>query len=81
MPELKPCPFCGGTASYTQTGTGFDSHSAYFDFRISCRKCGAIVPGSRGRIMIGLSSGGDLNVLKDERAAAKEAWNRRSDDA
>lgn len=79
MSELKSCPFCGGTAVYSQTGTGFDSNSVYLDFRISCKKCGAVAPGSRGRVWLNLGSAGKLNVWNDERATAEEAWNRRGD--
>ena len=80
MAELKPCPFCGGEAAFTQTGTGYESNSVYLDFKISCKKCGAVAPKSRGRMWMNIGSSGKLNVWKDERAFAEKAWNGRSND-
>lgn len=80
MFNLKPCPFCGGNASYSQTGTGYDFNSVFLDFRISCNKCGAVAPGSRGRMKMKLDSDGKLSVFEDGRVAAEEAWGRRADE-
>lgn len=40
MSELKPCPFCGGTAEKEKTGLGWI---------VSCSGCGAIVRGATSR--------------------------------
>ena len=78
MAELKPCPFCGGEARFYQTAVGtVDSNSAELRFQIRCKECGAVAPGSYGGICFTLKLNGEMNVWRDDRPTAVDAWNRR----
>jgi Lar family restriction alleviation protein len=78
--DLKPCPFCGGKASFEQRSYGTTSpDSVRLGFSIRCIKCGTFVPGADGYIAINLSSIGELNIWHDDRKQAFDAWNRRAE--
>lgn len=81
MPDLKSCPFCGGTAEFRQTGYGTENGSVFLNFRISCKRCGATAPGASDHVKMNLRSDGHLNVCYDGRGTSEQAWNRRSNDA
>ena len=63
MAELKPCPFCGGTAGFSQLKQG-----KFNQFSVVCfnARCFASTKSCFGRYY----------RTKDE---AAEAWNRRAD--
>ena len=62
--ELKPCPFCGGTAKlYREQGIG-----GYFGSVIRCEDCGAKAAWKQI----------SYTTACDHEAA--EAWNRRAND-
>ena len=72
MAELKPCPFCGGTAHTV----GF-KHGAEIYFVI-CGDCGAEMARRNGDEYIG-----DVDLFFDSefvKNATIEAWNRRAED-
>lgn len=78
--ELKPCPFCGGKAWFSQTSYGTtDRDSVMFHFSIRCRKCNASAPGSNGYIALDFSTTGKLRIWHDDRNKAIEEWNRRAE--
>lgn len=78
MIDLKPCPFCGGTAIFKQTSYGTAERSVRLGFEVACGKCGATEPQGHGEILIKLSETGSLNPWRDCRAKAAVAWNRRA---
>jgi len=79
--ELKPCPFCGEKAWFSQTSFVRTDSAFQLGFDIECKGCGVKAPGSRGFIRMSLGANGDLNIWHDDREKAAEAWNRRTADA
>ena len=76
--ELKPCPFCGGKAKflvkcYTERGI-----TRGYSFGIYCTKCDITTPKTNYSIEFKLNDCGEIEVTKDERLLAIEAWNRRA---
>lgn len=73
MSELKPCPFCGGEATYS---TG----SLYHKWTVSvrCRECGARTVaepfGNNGTLAYEQISGDGKEAAREKVA---ERWNRR----
>ena len=80
MPELKPCPFCGGKAVFVTKSIGHGGGCAIFDFEISCESCSAKAPKAYGCIEFYFDQYGEVKVHKDEKQKAIEAWNRRTGD-
>ena len=78
MSELKPCPFCGGVAKFSQSGCGTENGSVVLNFRISCRKCGATASGAYDHVKMNLRDDGHLNIWYDGRGTSELAWNRRA---
>jgi hypothetical protein len=71
--KLKPCPFCGGSSSFSSTG-GSDERTGYnFTFSIRCDVCPASVVVGSNSDENGWRNETDLSV----RERAFEAWNRR----
>ena len=64
VPELKPCPFCGGTTRLTH-GDIIASPIAIF----KCRKCGAVVSFDEPVCNAGATNNDDTPAIK--------AWNNR----
>lgn len=66
MPELKPCPFCGGSAKiYASTTRIYPNHGKHYCY---CEKC--------------LASGPSFSDLEDDGSSvfkAIEAWNKREE--
>lgn len=64
--DLKPCPFCGGEASISETFTVYDgSHKTPSTYYGSCMLCGCNMKGV----------GGGLETKEQ----AAEYWNNRTD--
>lgn len=78
MPELKPCPFCGGEAYYTTLSNDSNNSNVGFTFEIACKECKTTYP-KRYTIKIVLSNTGELESYIDGREQAAEDWNRRFD--
>lgn len=66
MPELKPCPFCGGSAIiYASTTRTYPNHGKHYCY---CEKC--------------LASGPSFSDLENDGSSvfkAIEAWNKREE--
>ncbi len=72
MTELKPCPFCGGNAHLTFSGTMGDIWKGFIICR--CKGCGA---SAKGMYYFGKPIDMDLcDTIGGEEAI--EAWNRRN---
>lgn len=83
MPELKPCPFCGGEASASC------EHKANYlymvsmpiftiECRVGCEKCGIYF---RQNSVISRAEYIAPVTNRDRYEEAAEAWNRRADNA
>lgn len=79
MTELKPCPFCGGEAKFFIKKYRERGLSRGYDFGIYCTKCDIITPKTNYELDLQLSDLGEIEFIKDERAEAIEAWNRRAE--
>lgn len=79
MTELKPCPFCGGKAKFFVKCSTSHGIMRGYDFGIYCTKCDITTPRTDYIIEFNLNDGGEIEVTKDERLLAIEAWNRRAD--
>lgn len=77
--KLKPCPFCGGKATFL-TVTNKSSHSVVgVVFEIKCMKCGTKFLKSYECEMF-MDQDGGIQTGKDERMKAIADWNRRAND-
>ena len=77
MPDLKPCPFCGGKATFLVSSTFSRGVVRGWEFRISCTKCGVKTAKTNYRCEVSLQNG-EIVAETDERPAAIKAWNRRA---
>lgn len=80
--KLKPCPFCGGEATFSTflTTTNTLPHfTAGVLFEIKCTQCKMKLPKSY-RCEMYIGQDGDIQTEKDERAQAVVDWNRRAND-
>ena len=78
--ELKPCPWCEGKACFEQTMVLADAPKAAIYFHVGCPKCHVYAPnhGETWRVEITLGKDGALDVRKDMRQEAADAWNARA---
>lgn len=81
MADLKPCPFCGHTAEYLIQSTSVSGNTRGWMFGIRCKYCGVTSAKRNFILEVNLGSDGQIHILRDERAEAEEAWNRRASDA
>lgn len=82
MAELKPCPFCGEEAIFFTKvscpyATGGLTRS--WEFGVGCLTCGIALPKSTYRLSVQMTKDGSIEVIKDDRQEAADAWNRRVD--
>ena len=74
MPDLKPCPFCGGEAYLEKSHRAFIAGATSKVSFVRCKKCNA----RSGRFEI--SSFGHSSYSARSEQKAIEAWNRRVQD-
>lgn len=75
--EMKECPFCGGEPYFHISSSGYGSGGMkIFNFQIRCRDCKISYPKSYS-LEVDMDTNGELNLIKDERKEAIEAWNKR----
>lgn len=80
MMELKPCPFCGGSAKFLVKTYAERGITRGYSFGIYCTKCALTTPKTNYSIEFQLIDNGELEMTTDERLLAIEAWNRRVTD-
>lgn len=68
MSELKPCPFCGGSAKFRRQKAG-----AYLEHFVKCRGCNA----RTGVVAVSVLC--DRDQAEVAAAEAIRAWQRRAD--
>ena len=75
--ELKPCPFCGGTANFFLRLNTSKATTKGWEFGICCTKCNVTTPRTNYRLEVSFGALGNVTTVIDERPLAVEAWNRR----
>lgn len=81
MPEikLKPCPFCGGEATYIINNNYEHRTTHGWTFGIKCKNCMAELPVRDFIVTVDLESNGEIVFAKDDREKAARMWNRRAE--
>lgn len=80
MEELKPCPFCGRSASVIRKFPDVtDSGNFVEEYGVRCSSCGATI----GRDYRGeyFRENGEFFIVQDGYSDAVAAWNTRAGDA
>jgi Lar family restriction alleviation protein len=77
MNDLKPCPFCGGTAIYETKSNKTTMSGVGFSFTIRCSSCRVCIP-KWFDIDIRLNQKGEIDIETDQREKAAEIWNGRN---
>jgi hypothetical protein len=72
MPELKPCPFCGGEAEEDATACAEYYGHDHQDYTIRCKSCKAQIEIDTGTFAVFPCS-----CCHDTRAEAIARWNKR----
>ena len=80
MAELKPCPFCGGEATFSINATKSGNGQVGFEFSIRCSRCNATVPRAKQSVCLSMWADGSINLVDDGRGKAAAAWNERAND-
>lgn len=83
MPELKPCPFCGGKAKFINRGNFSSNFSSGFQYTIKCIDCD-ITLAQTEEMHFHLSDNGEpimTEASKFNRERMINAWNRRTNNA
>lgn len=76
IPDLKPCPLCGGKAMSTRTSRKWDGESIRDAFVVQCTSCGLQTSSFSSNIRLRLD--GELEVTANGAVDAVNAWNRRA---
>lgn len=79
MNDLKPCPFCGGTAKFLIKCFSERGITRGWQFGIYCSKCEITTPKTNYQVEVQLNEFGDIVTTNDERDKAIETWNRRDE--
>ena len=73
-PELKPCPFCGGTARFEKILVKSNVGCDVYAWHVVCYDCG-VKTFAKGDEAIRDDKG--IRLIEDGRQEAIAAWNRR----
>ena len=81
--KLEACPFCGHEAifdikdgcSYAASGV-----TRAWEFGVRCPACNVSLPKTTYRLAVQVSKHGEIDIIKDDRQEAADAWNKRADD-
>lgn len=77
--ELKPCPFCGGSALLQKIENSDSSNTFIESWKISCSSCGATPQGANVyKTMHVKNPKGEIVFRSDGRTNAIAAWERRA---
>ncbi len=76
--KLKPCPFCGGKATFRLETAQIYSGVSDYRLGVECINCGIHSPHTYA--VKKMFRGGGFLTTQDERDKAVEAWNRRAND-
>ena len=79
MENLKPCPFCGGTAKFYKIANKSSDLFIGYTFRIKCEKCGMGRP-KNYEYDVCMNEEGNIEIGRDDRYEVIEEWNRRAND-
>ena len=78
LEKIKPCPVCGGEAKLRINTSFTRCILRGWEFSIYCMSCGIHLSRNDYKVEVRLSENGEIETITDDRAAAIEAWNRRS---
>lgn len=80
LPEMEPCPFCGGRARfiYTRDGDYMYFTSRKVECMLACTKCGAKMEEPGGFFTLVFGRDGAVRIEGDGREKLINAWNRRA---
>lgn len=78
LPELKPCPFCGGKAMFKCCSTGRSIGNVWWSYKVCCSSCGVEFPDrSEFETELRIGNDGKISFVDDGRLKAAELWNKR----
>lgn len=77
---LKPCPFCGGKAVFFVKDHATSGMKSFWRIGVYCTKCNLTSP-RLYNLTLALGTDAEIQTIEDERCAAVDDWNRRTDDA
>ena len=77
IPNLKPCPFCGGVAKLREYGFGHREGGVFTaSYKVGCENCGIDFT-TESRFTL---SGGQPTFINNGYDEAMNKWNRRATD-
>lgn len=73
--NLRPCPFCGGHASFRAQECSSRSNTS-ISFVIECDKCGTQAPVSQlSEVAFAINRDGSIKITSDDRQMEADVWN------